>query len=239
MSKLSTLIVLLSLVTSNIYMANSLTLTASVLNQKGYNKQVYNIDIKDDNIDKIDPNAFYGYGNLSSIGIRRCGIKTIDVHTFERLSNLRHLDLSNNSLTSFEYLQIPKNLYALYLNGNNMNYFALSRTMGVLKVLSLVNNRFRSFKSMDFTFLANLTHLHLSNNPHAYPNEFAGHMKPLVSLEYMDFSNLSINSLDPNFFKTNTKLVWINLSQNKISSLNNRLFIGLNDLEYIVYLITT
>jgi Leucine-rich repeat (LRR) protein len=138
-------------------------------------------------------------------------LKTVDVHTFESLPNLTKIDLTINYITSFEYLQIPKNLKELDLSWNKMNYFALSRTMGVLETLNIGANRFRSFKSMDFTFLANLTNLDLSYNPHAYPHEIPGHMKPLVKLRSVDLKSLNISLFDSNFFKNNTKLREINL----------------------------
>ena len=114
-----------------------------------------------------------------------------------------------------------------------MNYFALSRTMGVLEILDISRNRFRSFKSMDFKFLANLKELYLSNNPHAYPYEIPGHLKPLANLQRVDLLNLSISSIDSNYFKNNTKLKTILLDQNKISSIDYRAFNHLKDLEYI------
>ena len=309
MSQMSYWLVLISLVTSKIYFANSYALTANYISQLYYNIK-FSIYIEDNNIDSIDPNAFYQYKMLNSIAIESnnmltidleafkyatnittlslklwslntftnsknlkfpyltqlriytnltslnkpmfnafpalyrldasnhnrlaSAIKTIDVHTFESLSSLGELSLSLNSLTGFEYLQIPKNLKSLVLYGNKMNYFALSRTMGVLKYLDISNNLFRSFKSMDFTFLANLTELGLSNNPHAYPNEFSGHMKPLVKLERAYFNNLSINAIGSDFFTTNTKLQYIDLSDNKISSLGSGAFKGLNDLDTLL-----
>ena len=163
----------------------------------------------------------------------RGGTKTVDVHTFESLSNLISLNLGNNLLTGFEYLQIPKNLKALHLDSNYINYFALSRTMGVLDYLDISRNRFRPFKSMDFTFLANLTTLKLGHNPHAYPHEIPGHLKPLVKLSSIDIDNLNISSIDSNYFKYNTNLWSINLRYNNISSLDNRTFYGLNRLRGI------
>ena len=105
--------------------------------------------------------------------------------------------------------------------------------MGYLKNLFLDYNLFRSFKSMDFTFLANLTFLSLSNNPHAYPNEIAGHMKPLVNLVYIGLSNLSISTIDSDFFKQNTKLLGIVMSNNRISAIPYNTFSHLKDLEYL------
>ena len=308
MSKLSNSLVLLGLVTINIYIADSYTLTASVLNQKGYNNQSELIAINDNNIESIDPNAFIGYvrlfylsiisfnrnftaldlesfkgvaANLEILGIEfrsmnkltnsknvifpklyslglltnltslnkamfnafpsldslsstTGNLNTVDVHTFESLSKLTALSLKANFITSFEYLQIPKKLKALDLSCNNMNYFALSRTMGVLDTLDIGYNRFRSFKSMNFTFLANLTTLMLSYNPHAYPNEIPGHLKPLVKLQRVYLNNLSIISLDSNYFKNNIKLEEIYLERNiMLNSIDNRTFVGLNKLRDI------
>ena len=306
MEKLSSLLLLLSLVTTNIYVAKSYTITASVLNQLGYNNQSKYVNLNDNGIDKIDPNAFNGYDKLITFDILsnsvtaidievfkdtvnlknlyiECrslskltnskniklpsvtyfylvnnitsfnkamfnafpslesfqtgpisGTKTIDVHTFESLSNLIFLSPRYNLLTGFEYLQIPKNLKVLNLDYNNMNYFALSRTMGVLDVLRIDHNLFRSFKSMDFTFLVNLTELYLSHNPHAYPNEIPGHLKPLVKLRRVGLASLNITTIDSNYFKFNTQLQQIDLSNNKISSLDNRAFNGLNDLNTVL-----
>ena len=180
------------------------------------------------------------FNSLPALNTFVCGyfgfsrtIKTIDVHTFESLSNLEYLEASYNLITGFEYLQIPKNLKELNLERNNMNYFALSRTMGVLNILRINNNLFRSFKSMDFTFLANLTELYLQSNPHAYPNEISGHMKPLVNLQKVDLRNLSLYTIDANFFKTNTKLVRVELSDNILSKIEPGAFANLPNLQYV------
>ena len=178
---------------------------------------------------------FNGLNSLVFLSFQSSNIKAIEVHTFAAFSNLTSLDLSKNELRSFEYLQIPTKLNELNLGRNIMNYFMLSRTMGVIKKLYLNSNQFRSFKSMDFTFLANLTYLDLSFNPHAYPNEIAGHMKPLVNLNNIVLNNLSISSIDSNFFKSNTKLKEISLGYNNISVLPFNTFSNLKDLE-ILYL---
>ena len=66
---------------------------------------------------------FNGLNRLNDLAIRYGNIKTIEVHTFFGLSSLTSLDLSGNQLTSFEYLQIPSQLNALYLQLNKLNYF--------------------------------------------------------------------------------------------------------------------
>jgi hypothetical protein len=61
MSRFSYLLIFLSLITSNIYIVDSYTLTESVLIQKGYNNQSTSIDLQDHNIDNIDLNAFNAF----------------------------------------------------------------------------------------------------------------------------------------------------------------------------------
>ena len=124
------------------------------------------------------------------------------------------------------------------------------------KQLLHYNNEIK-FKSMDFTFLSGLTNLDLSNNPHAYPYEIAGHMKPLVNLSLVGLANLSISSIDSSFFEKNTELSVIsleynnisvipfntfsnlkflhsfNLTYNQISFLDNRTFVSLNNIGTI------
>ena len=197
---------------------------------------------------------FTGLNSLNELSFTLSSIKTIEVHTLLALPNATYVRLSYNELRSFEYLQIPPNVEVFDLQRNKMNYFRLSRTMSVIQNLNLRGNQFRSFKSMDFTFLTNLIYLDLSNNPHAYPNEISSHMKHLINLNYIGLDNLSISSIDSNFFKYNTKLQniylsnnnisvlpfntfsnlksldIIELSYNQISSLDNRTFVGLNNL---------
>ena len=201
----------------------------------------------------LSKGIFNGMNSLEYLSIRGSNIKTIEVHTLLALPNVNIVDFTNNALTSFEYLQIPNKLTQLFLSGNKMNYFRLSKTMGYLRYLYLDNNLFRSFKSMDFKFLANITVLSLSNNPLAYPNELPSQFEYLVNLQQVYLTNLSLSSIDSNLFKKNTNLNSIDLSNNKItvisydalshlkgltsldvynnqiSILDNRTFIGLNN----------
>ena len=203
-------------------------------NQLSAWKKLQNLGLLTKNQTSLTKECFNGLNSLVYLSFMNSGIKTVEVHTFVQLTNLTYISLSGNDITAFEYLQIPNKLDTLNLQGNKMNYFMLSRTMGVIKTLYINNNLFRSFKSMDFTFLANLTYLDLSNNPHAYPNEIAGHMKPLVNLNCIRLNNLSISSIDSNFFKQNTKLQYIELASNKISVLPYNTFSYLKNLSSIV-----
>ena len=197
-------------------------------------KKLRILEIKTKNQSSLTKEHFNGLNSLWYLTFRSSHIKTVEAQTFSALTNLIRVDFSNNDINALEYLQIPINLGSLNLQGNKMNYFMLSRTMGFIKTLNLKDNLFRSFKSMDFTFLANVTDLDLSNNPHAYPNEISGHMKPLVNLVTVRLSNLSINTIDSNFFKYTTKLNYIYLDFNNISIISYNAFVYSKALEYLV-----
>lgn len=120
MGKLSYLLFLLSVVTSNIYMTESYTLTASVLNQLGYNSQSTSIDINDDNIDSIDPNALNGFNNLNELTFTNKKLLTIDLEMFKgavNLNTLRIFGQSLNKLTNLKNIQLPS-LTMLFLSTN-------------------------------------------------------------------------------------------------------------------------
>ena len=210
---------------------NNLQLSPLKPNQLSPLKKLGILYISVINQTSLTKDHFTGLNSLGALLFTNSHIKTIEVHSLLAMPNLTYVDFSNNDITAFEYLQIPPKVNQLRLSGNKMNYFMLSRTMGFVELLLLDNNLFRSFKSMDFTFLSNLTYLDLSNNPHAYPNEIAGHMKPLVNLYYIGLSNLSILSIDSNFFKQNIKLNSIYLSKNKISNISYNAFINLKQLS--------
>ena len=198
-----------------VYNSNPIQLSPLKINQLSSWKKLLGLYISTKNQKSLTKAHFNGINSLIELSFANSNIKTIEVHTLLALPNVTFVDFTNNELTSLEYLQIPKKLETLYLQGNKLNYFRLSRTMGAVKVLTLQNNQFRSFKSMDFTFLANLMQIDLSNNPHAYPNEIASNLKPLVNLISVRLNNLSISSIDSNYFKQNTKLQYITLT-NKI-----------------------
>ena len=100
MNNLSNLIVLLGLITSNIYIADSYTLTSSVLTQLGFNTQSSFISIIDNDTDKIDTNAFNGY-EVSSLGIASTSLLSIDIEVFKGAANLQYLGLGTPSLNKF------------------------------------------------------------------------------------------------------------------------------------------
>ena len=167
---------------------------------------------------------FNGISSIMSFKFTSSNIKTFEPDILIKFPNLTFTDLSNNEMTALDFLQFPSNpigyyYYILDLHGNKLNSFRLCPTIQSINVIRLNNNQFTTFKSMDFTYLTNLQELDLSNNPLSSPDEIASHLKILVNLTYINLGNLSISSIDSNYFENNSKLGTINLSNNKISVL--------------------
>lgn len=202
-------------------------------NQLSKWSMLQNLYITTKNQLSLNKQHFTGLNSLNYLYFQSSNIKTIDSQTFSSLSNLGSIDLTNNSLTSLDYLKMPIKTETFILTQNNMNFLRLSTTSKGLKQLDLSYNRFRSFKSIDFSYLSSLTFLSLSSNPHAYPCEFPSHLKYLSNLINLKMRNLSISTIDSNYFINNTKLQSIDLSYNNIISMSWDSINRLGDLNYL------
>ena len=137
MNKLSYLLVLLSIVTCNIYLTDSYTLTTSVLTQLGFNILSTSIAISDNNIDSIDPNAFNGYDKLTVISLSNDNLKTIDIEVFKGAVNLKYLTFYTRSLNKFT-------------NSKNIKFVNLSSLILISNLTSLNKAMFNAFPALKF-----------------------------------------------------------------------------------------
>lgn len=84
--------------------------------------------------------------SLISLDISFCNITEIPDHFFSKLHNLMSLNLSGNSLKSFNMRAVPKTLEVLDISRNSLRSVtvtpAMIRLLGSLKHLDLTNNNF-------------------------------------------------------------------------------------------------
>ena len=92
------LLVLLSLMASNVYGVVAVTLDASMLTQFGYNNQSSGIYFFHKNIDDIEPNAFNGYTKLTFVDLLYNFLTKLDLSLFKDLVNLAILYFQGNIL---------------------------------------------------------------------------------------------------------------------------------------------
>ena len=166
MDKLSSLLVLLSLVTINVYVVDSYTLTASVLSQMGFNNQSTSVYINDNNIDSIDPNALKGYGNLLYFTLISTNLLTMDIEILKDAVNLHSLNLFTSSLNKFTNSRniIFNNIFDIYLSTNltSLNKPIMNAFASLIRLTASSN-----LKTIDvhtFESLSNLEFLNLGDN---------------------------------------------------------------------------
>lgn len=196
------------------------SLTLSNRNQENLTKELFN------GLDSLDT-LYFIYSN----------IKHIDSNTFSGLSNLTYIDLQNNSLTSLVDFELPENLIFLGLEMNQLNSirFAKNGGIGGLEKLDLSYNQFKSFKSIDFGLMTNLTSLVLTSNPIDDPNELIDDLRPLRNLYNLYLVGLGINSINSSFFQYNSELRTIELGFNNMSRFPTESFKNLSQLLMISF----
>ena len=100
--------------------------------------------------------------------------------------------------------------------------------MVALRTLNLSNNQISSIEANTFKELVNLNELWLNGNQLTLiENLFQG----LVSLTWLDLSRNKLESIEQNAFNDLTNLFTLNLSNNKINSIDVKSFIHLNNLN--------
>jgi hypothetical protein len=174
MSRQSYLLVLLGLIASNIYMADSYALTASVLNQLGYTNQSTTIEIEDNNIDSVHANAFNGYIMLNDLRItsEHSNMTKIDIESFREAVNLNYLSLDFPSLNKFT-------------NSRNLILRSVLTLQLISNLTSLNKPMFNAFPS-----LQKFCTLKSSNN-----NDFSGNLKAVDVHTFESLSNLTLLDL--------------------------------------------
>ncbi|CAG5106191.1 Similar to chp: Chaoptin (Drosophila melanogaster) [Cotesia congregata] len=129
----------------------------------------------------------------------------------EVMPNIAHLYLSENSLSSLNFLdKIPQTLTHLYLENNKISHFESSNKNNI-KVLSIDKN---GFKQLSDTKVTN-GGLCLKN---------------FVKLEELSVSNSDISTISLHAFDDSQNLQYLNLSYNKFSDFLNNPFNSLKNL---------
>ncbi|XP_030639763.1 toll-like receptor 9 [Chanos chanos] len=110
------------------------------------------------------------------------------LHFFQNLTNLTHLDISQNQLISFSpeaFINLPPSLRVLRVDSNLLNYFPWRNisVLGKLCYLNLSGNHLSDLPDIAIQFGPNLTSLDLSHNRiNAIPEAFFSQATALKNL---------------------------------------------------------
>jgi Leucine-rich repeat (LRR) protein len=213
---------------------NRLTLIPLGLFKSDIHRNLLEIDMSYNAIEKLTSNTFNDLEMLQIINLSSNKIKSISKSTFYNLPHITYIDLTYNQLRNlsegvFEFLP---NLLSIDLMFNNLYTFSLkcfkhvSNTTKPMSI-NISNNAINHFDGELNTYLY-IYSLDVSNNLLSDPQSFRNIGYSLRVL-YLNGNNLS--TLGNHAFGDMPFLEILNLARNNISSTRRRSFQGLNNLQ--------
>ncbi|XP_017774168.1 PREDICTED: leucine-rich repeat-containing protein 15 [Nicrophorus vespilloides] len=226
-----------------------LKLTAEIFKRIGLEslKQLF---IEDATIEKIDPNAFAGIA-VSNLFIKNSKIPELPINVFIPMTDLTVIDFTNSTFTNFEDIQsatvkeiklsgcnlreIKSMMFSkcpqlnyLNLENNNIEHFNHPYIFPI-EELNLAGNKISHF---NFKSLVNMNEslatLVLSGNPIV---KFENAAQFENDIEKIELKSCGLKNID--FVKHFSALTELDLSDNKISVLDENIFSALSEFEIL------
>lgn len=210
---------------------------------QGLNKLSF-IELSDNNINKISPTTFTKLSQLKILKLKGNHLKMssisqlkitasleeidlssndlvgpIDLNFFPRLTNLRELFLSHNSLSSIKKGSFEnfRNLTTLYLDHNQIDVLEdhAFRNLTTLTNLDLSNNRIVAISGASLAHLVNLLDLNLKHN---YLRALTADLiLPLRSIQNLSLDDNEISMVASDALRNSTVLKRLTLTRNPLN----------------------
>ncbi|XP_068129458.1 platelet glycoprotein Ib alpha chain-like [Hyperolius riggenbachi] len=161
--------------------------------------------------------------------LRFNSLKSVSTSSFKSMKQLEELDLSDNSLTSFQ-VDLPVMLKELILANNSLKGVPDLSRLSSLTKLDLTNNLISSIEDTDFKGLKNLEYLILQKNKINSISEEA--FKDLEKLEVLDLSYNQLWQLSDNLISSLTQLSKFYLTGNRLTNIPEDFF---QEQEFLFY----
>ncbi|KAK9885913.1 hypothetical protein WA026_013789 [Henosepilachna vigintioctopunctata] len=229
----------------------------SVRRKESYEDNHYNvetIDLSDNEISSLD-GAFKSFKNLEHLHLENNLIGRITDTDFEKTNEMSYLNLSNNSISSIssaafgtlyklKQLDLSRNKIAkikleflsglseVYLAHNELTFESINsiNRLPHLEILDLSFNKLKGTSKI-FSNFPSLVTLNLEGNNLILENDM---FTNLTQLEKLSLSNNGIIHIPDLIFNRTTSLVELNLSNNKLESLDyNDVFSSLTNLQIL------
>jgi len=188
------------------------------------------------NVKHLAPNAFDRLVNLKLLNISSNKVLTsLPTGIFDKLANLKKLELYKNNLEHLPKGIFDKlvNLEFLDLSDNILDVISpVFDKLVNLKILYILNNKLTSLPKGIFDNLVNLESLVLKNN-----SLYSISKELFVSLRKLETFNISDNkllSLPEGIFDNFVNVWWISLSNNLLISLPDEIFDNLGNLKTLI-----
>ena len=192
-------------------------------------------------IRSIKFNDFYRFNNLIFLNLYGNKIDRIEIDSFNSLVSLKYLDLSMNQLFEIPHslFKFTEKIETLKMNSNSLKEIprVSLKYLTSVKYLYLNDNRFSYVSNFSFGYLLNLLELYLANNQIVTIDTKAFFIddKSFVGpglLEKLDLSHNRLETLNASIFSYLTNLRYLIINNNLIKKIDFNSFYGVN------YLIT-
>ncbi|CAK1553075.1 unnamed protein product [Leptosia nina] len=189
------------------------------------------LDISNNNITKIEPHSLAGLNQLQNFVFYNNSLAgVLDDYTFEGLSALSILDISNTYITTIKNNSFNQmhDLHTLNISHSAIEDISFNSFVdtGKIDILDLSYNYLKTFK-INTTSLNSLRTLYLSHN-------LIEVLAPIAGLDFLNCINLSFNklkSLKDNEFSTLKQLSYVDISFNAHLKLNTTLIKNAENLK--------
>ncbi len=204
------------------------------------------LNLSNNRLDAINLNEYLYLDtlDLSNNTIDKINYTSVLKNDCELVVNLKHLNMSNNNLASVELTSFlfRNTIVQVDLSHNRLDRFNLDDLVKLknLTVIKLNRNQIERllFSMQVHETIESLVYLDLSRNNLHYVKDFTfGRMKNLL---YLDLSSNQIKSIEPSAFMIHPYayhgpgvLEKLDLSNNQLQHLDNRLFVYLTNLRYL------
>jgi Leucine-rich repeat (LRR) protein len=172
--------------------------------------------------------------SLQTLILRRCNLHELSQINFDKLFNLKHLDVSSNNLTflSLTLFERTKNLEHLDLSSNGLNEFGVVLPRG-LKHLNLENNQLTTVSDVFYDYFSIET-LKLGNNRlSVYPSfEISLNLNSIDTFKEIHLGQNHINKIKY-FSYIFGQLNSTTFESNNISYIENDAFLNCRSLQYL------
>lgn len=168
------------------------------------------------------------------------------LESFERLSNLKNLDISNNAilelhknffcdLHKLNFLNLSSNqiynLTNLQFSSSGQTHVPIKNCVISVNYLILTGNNLNFLPFSFFSNFVNLKFLYLNKNSISYIENFV--FSTLKHLELLDLSENKIQNIQPEFFDNLSSLRTLNLEKNSMKILPPEILTSLKKLEIL------
>ncbi|XP_044584767.1 leucine-rich repeat-containing protein 15-like [Cotesia glomerata] len=169
---------------------------------------------------------------LQCLSIVNVGLQYIAPDSFENLSELIYLDMSENKISEINNaLNNLVQLKTLILKNNQLIDIPNISNLKNLEYFSVSNNNLTSLKRYTFDHLLNLKILKLSHN--GLTEIIPGTFNKLVSLEVLDLSSNKLQILPNDWIGPKIKLKYLFLNDNSLTSLQSSSIIKIKTLQHL------